>query len=86
MIAYRQIGYHCLAQLQDVLIPTFDEINELELDFAQLAYVSSVGLQVLLMGLKIAKVKAASMPVSNISQEIMEIFEMTEFVDMLTIT
>ena len=73
-------------QLQEVLIPAFDEIKEVELDFTQLAYVSSAGLRVLLLGLKTAKAKSASMTVSNVSQEIMEVLEMTGFVDMLTIT
>jgi anti-anti-sigma factor len=73
------------SQLQDVLIPAFNETNEVELDCTQLAYVSSAGLRVLLSGLKTAKAKGASMTVINISQEIMEVLEMTGFTDMLTI-
>jgi len=72
-------------QLQDVLIPAFDEAKEVVLDFANLAYVSSAGLRVLLMGQKTAKAKSASMMVCNVSEEIMEVFEMTGFADMLTI-
>ena len=72
-------------QLQDVLIPAFDEANEVRLDFSELAYVSSAGLRVLLMGQKTAKAKSASMTLCHVSQEIMEVFEMTGFADMLTI-
>jgi anti-anti-sigma factor len=73
-------------QLQDVLIPAFDEAKEIKLDFAKLAYVSSAGLRVLLMALKTAKANGASMTLSGVSQEIMEVFEMTGFSEMLTFT
>ena len=72
-------------KLQETLIPAFDEAKEIMLDFTKLAYVSSAGLRVLLMGQKTAKAKDASMTVSNISDEIMEVLEMTGFSDMLTI-
>ena len=72
-------------QLQDVLIPAFDETHDIKLDFAKLAYVSSAGLRVLLMGQKTAKAKGASMTLAGVSGEIMEVFEMTGFADMLTI-
>ncbi|MDR2856103.1 MAG: STAS domain-containing protein [Methanomicrobiales archaeon] len=73
-------------RLQDVLIPAFNEGGEVGLDFAQLAYLSSAGLRVLLMALKTAKTKGASMSISGVSQEIMEVFEMTGFSEMLTFT
>ncbi len=72
-------------QLQDVLIPAFDEAKEITLDFSALAYVSSAGLRVLLMGQKEAKKKGGSMTICGVSEEIMEVFEMTGFADMLTI-
>ena len=72
-------------QLQDALIPAFDEVKEIMLDFAKLAYVSSAGLRVLLMGQKTANAKGASMTVSGVSGEIMEIFNITGFSDMLKI-
>ena len=71
--------------LQDQLIPAFDEAKEIRLDFSQLAYVSSAGLRVLLMGQKTAKAKGASMVLCGVSPEIMEVLDMTGFSDMLTI-
>ena len=71
-------------QLQDVLLPAFDEAREIILDFAELAYVSSAGLRVLLIGQKTAKAKEASMKIRNVSDEIMEVFEMTGFSNILT--
>jgi len=47
--------------------------------------VSSAGLRVLLMGQKTATAKDASMTVVNVSEEIMEVLDMTGFTDMLTI-
>jgi anti-anti-sigma factor len=71
--------------LQSVLISEFDGAKHVELDFANLEYVSSAGLRVLLMGEKAAKEKGGSMTVSNVSDEITEVFEMTGFLDILTI-
>jgi anti-anti-sigma factor len=72
-------------QLQDVLIPAFDDAKEIILDFTSLAYVSSAGLRVLLMGQKTAKAKGMVMTLTGVSEEIMEVFEMTGFADVLTI-
>ena len=71
--------------LQEQLIPAFDEAKEIKLDFSQLAYVSSAGLRVLLMGQKAAKAKGGSMIVCGVSPEVMEVLDMTGFSDMLTI-
>ena len=72
-------------QLQDILIPAFEEAKEIKLDFSKLAYVSSAGLRVLLIGQKEAKKKGGSMTVGGVSEEIMEVLEMTGFSEMLTI-
>ena len=66
-------------QLQDALIPAFDEAGDVVLDFASLAYVSSAGLRVLLMGQKTAKAKGVAMTLTSVPPEIMEVFEMTGF-------
>ncbi|MDR2572262.1 MAG: STAS domain-containing protein [Oscillospiraceae bacterium] len=71
-------------QLQTELIPVFDEAKEIVIDFAKLVYVSSAGLRVLLQGEKTAKIKDASMILTNVSDEIMEVFEMTGFSNILT--
>lgn len=69
---------------QEALIPLFDEFKEVKLNFEGVDYVSSAGLRVLLMGQKIAKSKDASMIVSDVSDEVMEVFDLTGFSDMLT--
>lgn len=72
-------------KLQEALIPEFDGANHVVADFAELAYVSSAGLRVLLMGEKAAKAKGGKFTLVNVSAEIMEIFEMTGFADILNI-
>jgi len=72
-------------QLEAELVPAFAEAGDIMLDFAKLEYVSSAGLRVLLIGQKAAKAKGASMTVSNVSEDIMEVLEMTGFDEMLTI-
>ena len=72
-------------QLQEVLIPAFDEAMHITMDFSKLDYVSSAGLRVLLIGQKTANAKGASMAVSKVPDGIKEVFEITGFSDMLTI-
>ncbi len=72
-------------QLQEVLIPAFDESKDITLDFTELVYVSSAGLRVLLMGQKQAKKTGGAMSLVGVSEDVMEVFEMTGFADMLTI-
>jgi anti-anti-sigma factor len=72
-------------QLQTALIPEFDAAKTVVLDFAGLEYVSSAGLRVLLMGEKTAKAKGCKQTLVNVSEEIMEVFEMTGFAGILNI-
>lgn len=71
--------------LQGTLIPEFDITKDIVLDFEKLAYVSSAGLRVLLMGEKTAKSKGGSLTLINVLPEIMEVFDMTGFSAILTI-
>ena len=73
------------AQLQDALIPEFDANKTIRLDFKGMEYVSSAGLRVVLQGEKTAKAKGGSMILTNVSADILEVFEMTGFTDFLTI-
>ena len=60
------------------------EVSHLTLDIKDLNYISSAGLRVLLSAQKKMQ-KIGSMKVVNVCQEIMEIFEMTGFADILVI-
>ena len=79
-------------RVDTITAPTLDKtINEnlanvksLILDLKGLEYISSAGLRVLLSAQKKMQ-KNNVMKVINVSDEIMDIFEMTGFVDILTI-
>ena len=59
-------------------------INTLILDFRGLEYISSAGLRVLL-GTQKKIQKNGSMKLINVCEDVMEVFEMTGFADILTI-
>lgn len=59
-------------------------VENLVFDFAALDYISSAGLRVLLSAQKIMN-RQGEMKVVNANEEIMEIFEVTGFVDILTV-
>ena len=71
-------------QLEESLEERMVGIKELILDFANLEYISSAGLRVLLSAQK-NMAKQGSMKLIHVSDVIMEIFEVTGFVDILTI-
>jgi anti-anti-sigma factor len=70
---------------QNDLMAKIETGLDVVLDFKELAYVSSAGLRVLLMGEKAAKSKDITMKLQNVSADIMEVFEMTGFNDVLNI-
>ena len=81
-----------IGRLDTTTAPELDKtINEdiadaknLVLDFKALEYISSAGLRVLL-GAQKKMQKIGSMKLLNVREEVMEVFEMTGFSDILTI-
>ncbi|MCL2633675.1 MAG: STAS domain-containing protein [Oscillospiraceae bacterium] len=71
------------ADLQKTLMAQLELGKDVILDFKDLVYVSSAGLRVLLMGEKTAKSKDVSMKLKNVSEDIMEVFNMTGFASVL---
>ncbi|MCL2705239.1 MAG: STAS domain-containing protein [Spirochaetaceae bacterium] len=72
-------------QFHDSLIPAFDEAREIILDFSKVEYISSAGLHILLIGQKTANSKKITMKLLSVSDDVMEVLEMTGFTNMLTI-
>lgn len=70
--------------LEKELKDSLDDVTELIMDFEKLEYISSAGLRVLLSAQKIMS-RQGEMKLINVSNTIMEIFEVTGFVDILTI-
>ena len=71
-------------QLEGELRTAVNGISELVFDLGKLEYVSSAGLRVLLSAQKVMN-RQGSMTIRNVKPEIMEIFEVTGFVDILSI-
>lgn len=71
-------------ELENEIKSSYEGITELVLDFAEVKYISSAGLRVLLSAQKVMA-KQGSMKLINVSSDIMEIFEVTGFSDILTI-
>lgn len=70
--------------LEKELKDSLDDVTELIMDFEMLEYISSAGLRVLLSAQKIMS-RQGEMKLIHVSDTIMEIFEVTGFVDILTI-
>ena len=70
--------------LEKMLNEDIGESKNLIFDFKGLEYISSAGLRVLLSAQKRMQ-KIGSMKVINVCEEVMEVFEITGFADILTI-
>ena len=71
-------------QLDDELKGSLAGVEKLEFDFSKLEYISSAGLRVLLSAQKTMN-KQGSMVIHGASEDLMEIFDVTGFIDILTI-
>ena len=70
--------------LDKTILEEISESANLVLDLKGLEYISSAGLRVLLSAQKRMR-KSGSMKLMNVCEEVMEVFEMTGFADILEI-
>ena len=70
--------------LEAELKHSINDVQELIFDFKKLEYLSSSGLRILLSAQKVMN-KQGSMVIKNVNDIIMDIFEVTGFIDILTI-
>ena len=71
-------------QLEAEFKGSVNGVEKLVLDFAELEYLSSAGLRVILAAQKVMN-KQGEMIIKNVNETINEIFEVTGFIDILTI-
>lgn len=71
-------------ELEQVLMKELPGVKKLELDFSKLEYISSAGLRVLL-GAEHTLSQQEGITVKNVNEYILETFEMTGFLDFLTV-
>lgn len=70
-------------ELEQTLAPEIEKYEAIVLDFSALQYLSSAGLRVLLSVQK--KMKGKEFRLTNVNSNVMEVFEITGFVDFLNI-
>ena len=71
-------------QLEEALQGAMEGITELYMNFEELAYISSAGLRVLLSAQKIMN-RQGTMVIQNANESVMEVLDITGFIDILTI-
>ena len=71
-------------QLEKELSASLEGIKTLTLDFANLEYIASAGLRVLLVAQKRMN-KQGNMTIKNVSNEVKEVLDMTGFINFLNI-
>ena len=71
-------------ELEAVLDSGLGGVSELVFDFSELEYISSAGLRVILKAQKTMNTQG-SMKLTHVNDEIMEVFDITGFVDILLI-
>ena len=71
-------------QVEAELKGAVDGITELNMDFEKLEYLSSAGLRVILAAQKTMN-KQGKMVIRHVNETIREVFEVTGFIDILTI-
>ena len=72
-------------QLETELAPLLDGVTALVLDFAQVAYISSAGLRVLLTTHKKMLSSGGTLTIANAVPAVREVFDITGFSDILTL-
>ena len=71
-------------ELEAVIKENITGVTNLVMDFARLEYLSSAGLRVILSAQKTMN-KQGEMVIRNVNETINEVFEITGFIDILTI-
>ena len=72
------------SDLEEFIRDNIEGINELILDFKELDYVSSAGLRVLIVTLKLMKTKG-SIKIINVNESVNEVLTMTGFANIIKI-
>lgn len=71
-------------ELENEINSVAGDVSELVLDMKELEYTSSAGLRVILKSQKLMSAKGC-MKLINVSDDVMEVFKMTGFAEILTI-
>ncbi len=73
------------SEFEKNLLEMLESTDHLQIDMEKVVYVSSAGLRAFLNGQKLAGRRGAEMVIFNVTDTVMRIFEMTGFIDILTV-
>ncbi len=85
LIVEGRVDTNTSPQLQQAILSAFQKSKDIVVDFLNVPYISSAGLRALLIGQKTATSKGGSMKVTNVSETVMNILEMSGFSKILKI-
>lgn len=80
-----KIGNNTVSDFQNVVFKAINEYSKVILDFKNLAYMNSAGLRVLLVSMQNISHTDKKLIIRNVCSEIMDLFKMTGFDDILVI-
>ncbi|MBE5852907.1 MAG: STAS domain-containing protein [Lachnospiraceae bacterium] len=85
LIVEGRVDTNTSPQLQQAILSAFQKSKDVVIDFLNVPYISSAGLRALLIGQKTATSKGGSMKVTNVSDVVMNILELSGFAKILKI-
>lgn len=85
LIVEGRVDTNTSPQLQQAILSAFQKSKDIVIDFLNVSYISSAGLRALLIGQKTALSKGGSMRLTNLSDVVMNILEVSGFVNILKI-
>lgn len=85
LIVEGRVDTNTSPQLQQAILNAFQKNKDVVVDFLNVPYISSAGLRALLIGQKTAASKGGSMKLTNVSETVMDILNMTGFSKILKI-
>jgi anti-anti-sigma factor len=72
-------------EFEKKLLEELATVKSLRIDLENVVYVSSAGLRAFLNGQKYANKNGVDMSIFNVADSVIEVFEMTGFIDILTV-
>ncbi len=80
-----RIDTNTAPEFEGLLLKELENSKKLRINLENVVYVSSAGLRAFLNGQKYANKNAVEMSLFNVADAVMEVFEMTGFIDILTV-
>lgn len=74
-----RIDINTAPDAEAALLPKFESAKGVVVDFAELVYISSAGLRVLLKAAKLSKASGVPLALSNMAPPVLEVFQVSGF-------